>query len=98
MQELLKHRGDGDRALDDPARRREEQPQQWSVCPPLTRRGNDRMTEKFDPAPPDKHAQDPKQNIRRDKAKDDELQKGLKDSFPASDPISSTQASEATPD
>ncbi|MCK1666554.1 hypothetical protein [Bradyrhizobium sp. 153] len=56
------------------------------------------MTEKFDPAPPDKHAQDPKRNIRRDKAKDDELQKGLKDSFPAPDPVSSTQASEATPD
>ena len=56
------------------------------------------MTEKFDPAPPDKHAQDSKQNIRRDKAKDDKLQKGLKDSFPASDPVSSTQASEATPD
>lgn len=56
------------------------------------------MTEKFDPAPPGKHAQNPKQHIRRDKAKDDELQKGLKDSFPASDPFSSTQASEATPD
>jgi hypothetical protein len=56
------------------------------------------MTEKFDPAPPDKHAQNPKQQIRSDKAKDDQLQKGLKDSFPASDPVSSTQASETTPD
>lgn len=56
------------------------------------------MTEKFDPVPPDKNAENPKLHIRRDKAKDDELQKGLKDSFPASDPVSSTQASEATPD
>jgi hypothetical protein len=55
------------------------------------------MTEKFDPAPPDKHAVNPKEHIRRDKG-DNELQKGLKDSFPASDPVSSTQASEATPD
>ena len=56
------------------------------------------MDEKFDPAPPDKNAGDPKQAMRRDKAKDDELEKGLKDSFPASDPVSSTQASKATPD
>jgi hypothetical protein len=50
------------------------------------------MTEKFDPAPPDKNAEDLKRSIRRDKARDDELDKGLKDSFPASDPVSSTQA------
>ncbi len=56
------------------------------------------MTGKFDPAPPDKNAEDLKRGIRRDKAKDDELDKGLKDSFPASDPVSSTQASKATPD
>jgi len=56
------------------------------------------MTKKFDPAPPDKNAQNPKLQIKRDRAKDDELQKGLKDSFPASDPVSGTQASEATPD
>jgi hypothetical protein len=56
------------------------------------------MADKFDPAPMDKHAVGAKQDIRRDKAKDDELQKGLKDSFPASDPVSSTQASKATPD
>jgi hypothetical protein len=56
------------------------------------------MVEKFDPAPTDKHASDPKRDIRRAKAKDDELQRGLKDSFPASDPVSSTQASKATPD
>jgi hypothetical protein len=55
------------------------------------------MTEKSDPAPPDQHAPNPEQHISRDKAKN-ELQKGLKDSFPASAPVSSTQASEATPD
>lgn len=56
------------------------------------------MAEKFDPAPKDKHASDPKRDVRSDKAKDDELEKGLKDSFPASDPVSSTQPSKATPD
>jgi hypothetical protein len=56
------------------------------------------MIEKFDPAPPDKNAEDIKRGIQRDKAKDDELEKGLKNSFPASDPVSSTQASKATPD
>jgi hypothetical protein len=56
------------------------------------------MTEKFDPAPTDKHAEDPQRGVQQDKKKDDELEKGLKDSFPASDPVSSTQASKATPD
>jgi hypothetical protein len=55
------------------------------------------MAEKFDPAPPHKHA-DVKASVQREKAKDDELEKGLEDSFPASDPVSSTQASKATPD
>lgn len=52
------------------------------------------MTDKFDPAPPDRHATNPKQPPKRD----DDLDKGLKDSFPASDPLSSTQPSKATPD
>jgi hypothetical protein len=56
------------------------------------------MTEKFNPAPPDKHAEDPKQSVKEDRKKDDELEKGLKGTFPASDPVSSTQASKATPD
>ncbi|MET4716194.1 hypothetical protein ABIF63_000297 [Bradyrhizobium japonicum] len=56
------------------------------------------MTEKFNPAPTDKHAADPKQEIHRDKEQDEELEKGLKDSFPASDPVSSTQPSKSTPD
>jgi hypothetical protein len=49
------------------------------------------MTEKFNPAPIDKHAADPKEAAKADKATHDELQKGLKDSFPASDPVSATQ-------
>jgi hypothetical protein len=55
------------------------------------------MTEKFNPAPVDKHAEPAKSNSHEKKA-DDELEKGLKDSFPASDPASSTQPSKATPD
>lgn len=49
------------------------------------------MTDKFDPAPIDKHAADPKAAAKADKAVDNELQKGLKHSFPASDPVSATQ-------
>jgi len=55
------------------------------------------MAEKFDPAPLDKHA-DEKTSAQRRKPQDDNLEEGLKDSFPASDPVSSTQASKATPD
>jgi hypothetical protein len=56
------------------------------------------MTRTFDPAPVDKHAEDPKQAKGRAKAKDDELTRRLEETFPASDPVSSTQASKATPD
>jgi hypothetical protein len=49
------------------------------------------MSDKFNPAPLDKHAADPKEAAKADKATHNELQKGLKDSFPASDPISATQ-------
>ncbi len=48
------------------------------------------MAEKFDPARADKHADPARKDRRVDKA-DDALEKGLKDSFPASDPPSSTQ-------
>jgi hypothetical protein len=44
------------------------------------------MTEKFNPAPIDKHAVGPKEAAKADKATHNELRKGLKDSFPASDP------------
>jgi hypothetical protein len=55
------------------------------------------MSEKFNPAPTDKHAADPKQEMRRDKKQDDELERGLKDSFPALTPVSSTQPTKAAP-
>ena len=49
------------------------------------------MSAKFNPAPTDKHAADPKKAAKADEATDNELQKGLKDTFPASDPTSATQ-------
>jgi len=49
------------------------------------------MTEKFDPAPYDKHAVDPKEAMRADKKVREDLKAGLVDSFPASDPVSATQ-------
>ncbi|MET4036827.1 hypothetical protein ABIB94_008797 [Bradyrhizobium sp. JR7.2] len=55
------------------------------------------MSEKFNPAPTDKHAADSKQEMRSDKKQDDELERGLKDSFPASDPVSRTQPTKAAP-
>jgi hypothetical protein len=54
---------------------------------------NNAMADKFDPAPTDKHADTPKERSAADKKADDELKKGLKDSFPASDPPSNTQPS-----
>jgi hypothetical protein len=55
------------------------------------------MAEKFDPAPHDKLAEDPKQAIAADKDTHDELEKGLKDTFPASDPVSTTQPNKTLP-
>ena len=49
------------------------------------------MSDKLNPAPLDKHAADPKEAAKADRATHNELRKGLKDSFPASDPISATQ-------
>ncbi|HEY8671801.1 MAG TPA: hypothetical protein VIL63_13230 [Terriglobales bacterium] len=49
------------------------------------------MTEKFDPAPTDKHAADPKQAQKADKEMRSKLDKGLEGTFPASDPVSSTE-------
>jgi hypothetical protein len=55
------------------------------------------MTKKFNPSPPDKHAEKPTDRVRHDLKPDGELGKGLKESFPASDTPSSTQPSEAKP-
>jgi hypothetical protein len=48
------------------------------------------MTKKFDPAPEDKHAANPKKAAKADKSKSD-LEQGLEESFPGSDPASATQ-------
>jgi hypothetical protein len=48
------------------------------------------MTKKFDPAPTDKHAADTREAARADKSKSD-LNEGLEESFPGSDPASATQ-------
>ncbi|WP_213741062.1 hypothetical protein [Bradyrhizobium sp. dw_411] len=50
------------------------------------------MTQKFDPAPKDKHAVDPKDAIRADRSKvKTDLKEGLEESFPGSDPASAVQ-------
>jgi hypothetical protein len=46
------------------------------------------MSEKFDPAPIDKHAEPTKKDAHEGKTRA-ELEKRLEDSFPASDPVSS---------
>ena len=48
------------------------------------------MSEKFDPAPPDPHGEKPEKKGDPKKSQS-ELEKGLEDSFPASDPPSSVQ-------
>jgi hypothetical protein len=49
------------------------------------------MAEKFNPAPHDKHAEDPRQAMRADREMREKLEKGLEDTFPASDPVSAAQ-------
>jgi hypothetical protein len=49
------------------------------------------MPEKFDPAPADKHAEKGVVKKRRGTSEHDELDEALKESFPASDPVSSAQ-------
>lgn len=49
------------------------------------------MAEKFDPAAHDKHADTPRRAEAADRDKHGRLKEGLKDSFPASDPVSATQ-------
>ncbi|MGA2292279.1 hypothetical protein [Bradyrhizobium sp.] len=55
------------------------------------------MSEKFNPAPPDKHAANPKQAAKADKEQSDALDMGLEGSFPASDPASSAQPAKSEP-
>jgi hypothetical protein len=56
------------------------------------------MADKFDPAPKDKHAADPKQAQKADKEMHDKLNKGLEGTFPASDPVSTVQPAKSKPD
>jgi hypothetical protein len=49
------------------------------------------MAQKFDPAPHDKHADDPREAMLADREMHEKLEKGLVGSFPASDPVSAAQ-------
>ena len=49
------------------------------------------MAEKFNPAPHDKHADDPREAATADQETHARLEAGLIDTFPASDPPSATQ-------
>jgi hypothetical protein len=51
----------------------------------------DTMAEKFNPAPHDPHAADPKEAAHADAETHARLEAGLIDSFPASDPVSHAQ-------
>jgi hypothetical protein len=53
------------------------------------------MAEKFNPAPHDKHADDPGESAASDQEMHARLEAGLIDSFPASDPVSATQPSQS---
>ncbi len=49
------------------------------------------MPKKFDPAPPDKLAEDPRKAARADREMHSRLEAGLVETFPASDPVSAAQ-------
>jgi len=55
------------------------------------------MAEKFNPAPHDKHAVDPREAARADRDTHAKLEAGLIGSFPASDPVSVAQPSPSKP-
>jgi len=56
------------------------------------------MADKFDPAPKDKHAADPKQAQKADEEMHDKLNKGLEGTYPASDPVSTVQPAKSKRD
>jgi hypothetical protein len=49
------------------------------------------MAEKFNPAPHDRHAEDPGEAAKADQEMHAKLEAGLIDTFPASDPVSAAQ-------
>lgn len=56
------------------------------------------MAKKFDPAPIDDHAANPKEAEQAHKNVHEKLEKGLEETFPASDPPSSIQPAKSAPD
>lgn len=58
----------------------------------------EKLAEKFDPAPHDKHAVDPQEALKADREIHAKLERGLIDTFPASDPVSATQPAKSKPD
>ena len=56
------------------------------------------MAEKFNPAPHDKHAADPRQAAAEDRDIHAKLEAGLIDTFPASDAVSAAQPSPSKAD
>lgn len=51
------------------------------------------MAKEFNPAPPDKYAEDPEEALRADRETHSRLETGLVGTFPASDPVSAAQPS-----
>jgi hypothetical protein len=49
------------------------------------------LSGKFDPAPFDRYASDPKEALKADRDTHAKLEAGLIDTFPASDPVSEVQ-------
>jgi len=56
------------------------------------------MAAKFNPAPPDKYAVNPREALQADEKMRARLETGLLDTFPASDPVSATQPSPSKAD
>ena len=56
------------------------------------------MAEKFNPAPHDKHADDPREALLADREMHEKLDAGLEGSFPASDPVSAAQPAQSKAD
>jgi hypothetical protein len=56
------------------------------------------MAEKFNPAPLDRHAADPKQAEKTDEEVTNKLDNELEGTFPASDPVSSAQPAKSKSD
>ena len=56
------------------------------------------MAEKFNPAPRDRHAADPREAAAADRDIHAKLEAGLIGSFPASDPVSAAQPSPSRAD